>query len=271
MMRALLVVALLLPVGRVRSEPAAFPFDNLLGHSQTVAMLLPVPLPQVSAALSAYDADLCLARETPYVDVMLMSNWMTKLHTVPFQVSYFSSNYNEFIVGLGGVVLCDNRTGPQYSTSLTLYLNNKMAVLGGRLFYGLPKKLERIKSTGSDHLQNVTVHSELADDFMLTIASSIDNSSWTLDRALQQPGFPEMRAFLDATMIQPADISGHYCFTMAFNWTSPDTVFQGASLVGSFAQGAVPAVPAFQRKWDGSKNILSWQADWIMSAPLTKC
>jgi hypothetical protein len=68
-----------------------------------------------------------------------MFNWMTRLHTIPVQVAYFSSNYNEFIVGIGGVVRCGGNASVVYSTSVKLYLDNVMAVTGGRLFYALPK------------------------------------------------------------------------------------------------------------------------------------
>lgn len=256
----------------------ALPFENLLGHSNTFIVPVYKNASLVKSIVSAYDSSICLDPSFT-VDgkhpIILMMNWMTKLHTIPYQISYFSSNYNEFIVMVPHVVLCNTPDIPiKLSTSTVLYLTNLMAVVGGKLFYDLPKVLVSGVASEPSVMQHVTLSSEVLLEPLVEFRSSLGTDNYTYADVRNSKIMMMVEDVFSTTSIQKGDF-GHDCFQFAFSFAN--ATFKEASVSFAVSDGAVAGAQAFEVTAQSFRNPANelgaiWlTSDWKMSKPLQSC
>jgi hypothetical protein len=255
------------------------PFQALLGHSRSFFTFHHLPSAVAQQALSSYDPSLCLGKQsvspTGSHPIVLMLNYMTKLHTVPVQVAYFSSDYNEFIAAIPFVRACSNSSSEPLSTSSILYLDNEMAVIGGRLFYGMPKVKAAIQVVGKpENMASVSIKSEIGRQLVL-FSSVVDFTSAPLSYS-SVAGYAtvaDMFSTFQLLMKQRFELGVHFCSLMTFAFQN--ATFRSPSSIDFELQAdAIPGLKAFNVSLDGfaaGGSAIFFESDWSLSKPLQEC
>lgn len=278
MKEGLIVVIVVLAVASLR------PFEHLKGSTTSVVATTVVSVGRAEALLAGYDATLELDRDAAQAwgfdegsyPVMWMLNNMTCLYTTPIDIiPGLISQYYEFIAMLPFVRLHNPTKTSTIAggTSIQLYLNNEWAVLGGRLYYGMPKT-------------RAVVDWSARDIFMASTKTPLIRADMHIDRrhthsyAEFRGAMPLWEHFMSRPIIQSAPFSSaHFCCTMPVDWARAR--FSRASLNLTIASKAVTGLPegaSFSisptpnpspRTNLGAFYLLG--ANWSLSPPWTYC
>lgn len=251
------------------------PFQHLLGHSQSFATLWSAPQSIALAFLRKYDPTLCLAPQNLTAPgthpVVILANWMTRLHTTPIQIAYFSSDYNEVLAAVPFTSLCAKPHAPIVTSVPILWLDSIMAVIGGRWFYGLPKYYADVVAKDPVAMDRLAMFDNGRQ--LLSMSSQVNFSApLSFSVALKHSPMLHVLNLLNTQTIfdHGTELSDpHICSSIVFDYAN-GTFYMPDSLEMAFADNALPGVPAFNISADSSPTIV-FSAAWTMPNPLNYC
>jgi hypothetical protein len=251
------------------------PFQHLLGHSQSFATLWSAPHSIALAFVQTYDPSLCLAPQNLTAPgthpVVIMANWMTHLHTTPIQIAYFSSDYNEVLAAVPFTSLCAKPNAPIVTSVPILWLDSIMAVIGGRWFYGLPKYYASVVAKNPVAMDRLAMFDNGKQ--IVSMSSAVNFSApMSFSVALKHSPMLHVLQLLNTQTIfdHGTELSDpHICSSIVFDYAN-GTFYMPESLEMSFADNALPGVPAFNVSSDSSPTIVL-SASWTMPNPLNYC
>ncbi len=193
-------------------------------------------------------------------------------------MAYFSSNYNEFIGAIPFVRPCNNASSSETSVASVLFLDNEMAVLGGRVFYNMPKHFSRIRVDNPERMGSVSIETLVTEAQLATFSSSVDwnSSALPFSKVKNNIQVKNMIHVFDLVMRQRLDSENHLCSTMTFDFqnatfrspTSVQIVTEKNSVPGLLKSKFVTS--GFLSSSTASSSIF-FEADWRMGKPLQSC
>jgi hypothetical protein len=202
-----------------------------------------------------------------------MANYMTNLRTIPFQIAYFSSDYNELLAAVPFTSLCGQANAPVVTSMPILWLNNVMAVLGGRIFYALPKFYVSFSVANPAKMDNLTMYESGQAQAMIEMTSRVNTSvPLSFAAALKRSKMLQVLQLLNSQTIYDhgADASDpHMCSGIVFDFAN-GTFFVDVGVEMSFAANGLPGIGAFSLSSKTSPTVFL-SASWQMPNPLNFC
>eukprot|EP00602_Paraphysomonas_sp_CaronLab_P004666 CAMPEP_0185017672 /NCGR_PEP_ID=MMETSP1103-20130426/596_1 /TAXON_ID=36769 /ORGANISM="Paraphysomonas bandaiensis, Strain Caron Lab Isolate" /LENGTH=230 /DNA_ID=CAMNT_0027547193 /DNA_START=178 /DNA_END=867 /DNA_ORIENTATION=+ len=198
----------------------------------------PLSVPLVEEILHSYDEDLELVpqniSEPGYHPVLFMFNNMTNLKTVPVDILFgLCDQYYEYIVIIPYIK--SSKSDKVRSVSTILYLNNAVAVVGGNMFYGMPKKFEDVEM--SEFTFKVMDHKTSQE--LINMVYKKGKESFTSDYMENYDTYNLIVSIFQQEGIQRYRDT-YLCYHFVFDWNN--AVFSQASYQFETSDDAIPGV-----------------------------
>jgi hypothetical protein len=247
----------------------ADPFPKFLqGDWDAFALLIEAPLAQAQALLAPgleLKPQNFTAKGTHPL-LLLLSN-QTDVRTTPPIIDI--PQYYEFILVVPWLVRTGDASQKIYGTSIVLYLDDVLAIVGGNIGWSIPKVYERvswqdgvfeIKRLFSGNIIMNFTYQQLSDDFKPYRA---------------YPNLDVFQQLMSSELIQPFElVSGKFeCFT--YNFQMKQATFVPVSGVLNVVQEYVENVPLGQFKFQpitsSPLGAFRMKTHWFLSAPFNFC